>query len=158
MRRIVPVAILVPLLVGGCGGDSDGGSARAQQPRLTQKQFVEQGNQVCIDSDRRIFRIGGLGSNPTPWRRTRDAAQTAIDEMARLRPPAAKQKRFDSMLASARTLQRAISDVYEGLVGNKYERAQAAQARAVRADTEIKRKAHGLGLTFCEQLLTNWPA
>jgi hypothetical protein len=62
------------------------------------------------------------------------------------------------MLVSARTLQRAISDVYDGLVGNEYERAQAAQARAVKADSEIKRKAHGLGLTFCEQLLTNWPA
>ena len=155
VRRIPLFAIvLLPVLVAGCGGDSKS----SDESRLTQTQFVREGNAVCIRSDRRVFRIGDLGPNPTPWRETSNAAKKGIDEMAALRPPLAKQKQFDSMIASARELQRAVSDVYTQLVANDPDKARAAQRRAVEADSLIKRKAHSLGLTFCEQLLTNWPA
>ena len=157
VRRIPLVAVaLASVVLAGCGGDSKPNAA--EQPRLTQREFVRQGNQVCIDSDRRIYRIGSLGPNPTGWKDTSKAAKQGIRDMLALRPPAAKQKQFDAMMESARELERAIEDVYKNLVANKPEPARAAQARAVRADSIVKRRAHGLGLTFCEQLLTNWPA
>ncbi len=138
----------------GCGG----GSAAKERPRLSNDEFVEEGNGVCIRSDRRVFRIGGLGPAPGPWERTARAAATSIREMRELRPPAAKQRQFDALLVSAEKVRRAVSDVHDALVAQRYERAREAQIRAVRADAEVKRIAHGLGLTFCEQLLTNWPA
>ena len=157
VRRIPLVAILTAsLLSAGCGGDSK--PKTAEQPRLSQREFVRQGNQVCIDSDRRVYRIGSLGPNPTGWRDTADAAKEGVRDMVALRPPLAKQKQFDTMIASARQLERAITEVYRGLLADNPTKARAAQARAVRADSVIKRQAHGLGLTFCEQLLTNWPA
>jgi len=157
VRRIPIVAIAVAsLLTAGCGGDSK--PEAAEQPRLTQREFVRQGNKVCIDSDRRVYRIGSLGPNPTGWRQTSEAAKQGIRDMLELRPPLAKQKQFDAMIASARQLERAITEVYKGLLADNPVKARAAQARAVRADSIVKRQAHGLGLTFCEQLLTNWPA
>ena len=153
MRRIAIAAIALPVLVAGCGGDSS-----PKETRLTQTQFVREGNGVCIRSDRRVYRIGDLSSNPGPWRETADAAEKGIEEMLELRPPAAKQKQFDSMITSARQLQRAVEDIYKALVADQPGKARAAQRRAVKADSVIKRKAHTLGLTFCEQLLTNWPA
>jgi len=159
VRPIPLVAIaLASVVLAGCGGDDDSKPPAAEQPRLTQREFVRQGNQVCIDSDRRIYRIGSLGPNPTGWKDTSAAAKQGVREMLAVRPPAAKQKQFDAMMASARQLERAITDVYKGLLADNPQKARAAQARAVRADSIVKRRAHGLGLTFCEQLLTNWPA
>jgi hypothetical protein len=140
--------------VSGCGG----GGAATERPRLSDDEFIERANAVCIRSDRRVFGIGGLSRSPGPWKRTANAAATSIREMHALRPPAAKQKQFDALLASAEKVRRAVSDVHDALVHMKYELAREAQIRAVRADAETKRIAHGLGLTFCEQLLTNWPA
>jgi hypothetical protein len=157
VRRIPIVAIAIAsLLTAGCGGDSK--PEAAEQPRLTQREFVRQGNKVCIDSDRRVYRIGSLGPNPTGWRDTSKAAKQGIRDMLALRPPRAKRKQFDAMIASARQLERSVTEVYEGLRADNPGKARAAQARAVRADSIVKRHAHGLGLTFCEQLLTNWPA
>ena len=155
MSRL-PLLVLTAVAVGvsGCGG----GSAARERPRLSADAFVEEGNGVCIRADRRVFRIGGLGPAPGPWKRTADAAATSIREMRELRPPEARQKRFDALLAAAEKVRLAVSDVHDALVQEKYDRAREAQIRAVRADAEVKRIAHALGLTFCEQLLTNWPA
>ena len=138
----------------GCGG----GSAAKETPRLNEGEFVQKADNVCIRSDRRVFKIGRLGPDPDPWERTADAAATAIREMRRLRPPAAEQRRFNALMAAGERVRQAIADVHDALVEKKYDRARAAQVRALRADSNIKVIAHGLGLTFCEQLLTNWPA
>ena len=155
-------AFLLPLVALGasaCGSDSGGGTTAAKdRPRLTQAQFVQRANGVCIRSDRRVYRIGSLGRDAGPWLRTRNAASTAVAEMAALRPPAAKQKQFDQMLAAGGRLRDAVGQVHDALVAKTYDKAQQGQAEAVRADAEVKRLAHALGLTFCEQLLTNWPA
>jgi hypothetical protein len=155
VRRAVPL-LLVPALLSACGGS--GGSTSTEAPRLTQKQFVQRGNQVCIASDRRIFRIGNLSTDPAGWERTARAATAGINEMSKLRPPQARQKTFDAMIAEARKLHDSIEDVHDALVSNNLAKARTAQARATQYDTRIKRLASRLGLTFCEQLLTNWPA
>jgi hypothetical protein len=149
--------VLVPALTAACGGGS-GASSAAEQPRLTQKEFVAAANQVCIRSDRRIFRVGALTSDPSGWKKTALAARKGIEEMRALRPPAAKQKQFNAMIASGRRLAEDVADVHRSLVENDFVKARAAQARAAVADSRIKRQAFALGLTFCEQLLTNWPA
>ena len=44
------------------------------------------------------------------------------------------------------------------LVKQNYAAAQKAQFAATAADTQIHKQARKIGLTFCQQLLTNWPA
>jgi hypothetical protein len=43
-------------------------------------------------------------------------------------------------------------------VKQHFSAARKAQFAATNADTAIHRQAKKLGLTFCQQLLTNWPA
>jgi len=154
VRSALPL-VLVPLVVGACGG----GSSKPKEPaRLTQKQFVAAANRVCIDSDRRIFRIGALSTAPSGWARTAAAAKVAIADMAAVRPPLAARRGFDTMMREAAEVRRQIQLVHDALVAHKYADARTAQFAATDADSRIKRQAKKLGLTFCEQLLTNWPA
>jgi hypothetical protein len=154
LRPAICVFLLLPLVAAACGG-SGGGEG---EKRLTAAQLVTEANQVCIASDRRIFRLGQLTTDPAGWRRTARAASRGIADMARLRPPEDKQKGFDTMLASARQLQKIVADIATALAKKDFAKAQAAQARATQLDTKIKFQARALGLTFCEQFLTNWPA
>ena len=155
MRRPVCV-LLAAALLPACGGTRSGDAP--EQPRLTQQEFVERANGVCIASDRRVFRIGDLSSNPAGWAKTVAAAARGIAQMRALRPPAARQGQFDAMLADARRLKDALASVRDALRDRDLAQAQAAQRRATAFDTKIKHRAARLGLTFCEQLLTNWPA
>ena len=150
---------LFALSAASCGGDGGGGTTAAKErPRLTQAQFVAAGEQVCIRSDRRIYRIGSLGRDPVPWRKTRDAASTAD----RGDGDAAASGGEGEAVRSARRGRAAAPhrdrQVHDALVAKTFDKAREAQGEAVRADATIKRLAHALGLTFCEQLLTNWPA
>lgn len=146
----------MPVVLTACG--SGGEEKPAETARLTQKQFVTQANQVCIDSDRRVFRLGDLSTDPDGWTKTAKAARTGIADMAKLRPPEARQAGFDAMLAQARKLADEIEGVRDALKANNFQKARAGQTRATALDTAIKKQASRLGLTFCEQLLTNWPA
>jgi hypothetical protein len=155
-RALLLLALVVPVLA-ACGGSSKPAS-KEDEPRLTQKQFVSAANQVCIRSDRRVYRIGNLSTDPEGWSKTVAAARTGIAEMAKLRPPARREPQFEAMLATARKLKTALADVRDALTARNYSKAQKAQGRATTYDTSIKKQASRLGLTFCEQLLTNWPA
>jgi prophage DNA circulation protein len=152
LRPALVVLLILPLVACACGGGSD------DEKRLTADELVAEANQVCIASDRRIFRLGQLTTNPADWRRTARAAARGIADMARLRPPQDKQERFDAMLDSARQLQKIVTEIAGHLEKKNYAKAQTTQARATRLDTRIKLQARALGLTFCEQFLTNWPA
>jgi hypothetical protein len=153
LRPAFFVLLALPLVAAACGGSSS-----EDEKRLTSSELVTQANQVCITSDRRIFRLGQLTTDPAGWRRTARAASRGIADMAKLRPPEDKQKGFDTMLASARQLQKIVGDIATALAKKDYAKAQTAQARATQLDTKIKLQARALGLTFCEQFLTNWPA
>jgi hypothetical protein len=149
---LLPV-LLVPGLVVACGS----GGAK-ESPRLTQTQFVSRANRVCIASDRRVYGIGALSTDPAGWSRTARAAGVGIAQMRRLRPPEARRPGFERMLRLGEQLKSAIEDVRDALTKRDYAQARRAQRRATDVDTAIKRQASALGLTFCEQLLTNWPA
>ncbi len=160
-RAYVLLSLLVPALA-GCGGGSDeragSKSSTSSEPRLDQAQFVSRANKVCIDADRRVFRIGELTPAPADWDRTERAAHRGIVEMQRLNPPAELERGFRRMLKLAAGLEREVGAVGDALRKQRIARAQAAQLRATNFDTQVKRQAQKLGLTFCSQLLTNWPA
>lgn len=158
--RLAWFLLAVPVLA-ACGSSDAKQKAQAppaQQPRLTQQQFSNAGNLVCLHSDRRVYRLGALSRDPTGWAKTANAARLGIAEMKRLRPPVADQAGFDHLLALARRLTDGIEKVHAALVKNDYAAARKAQFAATDVDTQIHKQARKLGLTFCQQLLTNWPA
>lgn len=156
MRRAL-LLLLVPALAAACGG-SKSGSATTAKPRPTQKQFVAAANAVCVRSDRAVYRLGRLSLAPEGWARTAAAARRALADMKKVTPPAGKDAAFQRLLAEGQILATGIQQVHDALVKKNYLAARTAQNSATKADTAIHLQAQKLGLTFCQQLLTNWPA
>ena len=158
MRRAL-LLLLVPVLAAACGGSkSSTPTTTAVKPHVTQQQFVSAANAVCVRSDRAIYQVGNLTLDPAGWARTAAAARTAIADMKRVTPPTSKEAGFNRMLAEGEKLAAAIQQVHDALVKKDYLAARTAQNAATKTDTTIHRQAQTLGLTFCQQLLTNWPA
>jgi len=119
---------------------------------------VQAGNQVCIRSDRRVYQIGRLTRDPAGWLKTANAGRVGIAEMKALTPPADKQTEFRLMLTYAQQLVDAIQSVHDHLANKQFDAAISAQFRAARLQDKTHAAAKNLGLTFCQQNLTNWPA
>ena len=141
-------------MLAACGGSSK----PAAPTRPTQQQFVSAANAVCVRSDRAVYRLGRLSFDPSGWAKTAAAARSAIADMKTVTPPAGKDAAFAALIAEGQKLADGIQRVHDALVKKDYAKARAAQLAATRADTAIHRQAQKLGLTFCQQLLTNWPA
>lgn len=156
MRRAL-LLLLVPALA-ACGGSSSSTTTTAAKPRPTQQQFVAAANAVCVRSDRAVYRIGNLSFDPAGWAKTAAAARRAIADMRTVTPPAAKDAGFKRLLDEGEKLAAGIQQVHDALVKKNLVAARAAQTAATNADTAIHLDAAKLGLTFCQQLLTNWPA
>jgi len=155
--RRVPALLALPLVAAACG-TSKAAHTAAEPPRLTQQQFVAAANAVCVASDRRVYRLGRLSLAPAGWAKTATAARLGLTQMEKLRPPAAQQAGFTHLLELGRQLAAGTRKVYDALVAKDYKTARAWQQKATVAETAIHRQARKLGLTFCQQLLTNWPA
>jgi hypothetical protein len=161
VKRRAVFLLLVPVLAAACGGggsSSAGKTTTADVKRPTQKQFVSAGNAVCIRSDRAVYRLGRLSLDPTGWAQTAAAARKAVADMKRLTPPAGKDAGFQRLLTLGGQLADNIQKVHDSLAKEDLAAARKAQNAATTADTAIHRQAQKLGLTFCQQLLTNWPA
>jgi hypothetical protein len=78
--------------------------------------------------------------------------------MKRVTPPADKDAGFKLLLTLGQELADNIQKVHDSLVKEDLIAARKAQSAATTEDTAIHRQAQKLGLTFCQQLLTNWPA
>jgi hypothetical protein len=153
VRRLI-LLLLLPAALAACGGSSK----PAAKPRPTQKQFVSAANAVCVRSDRAVFRLGRLSLDPAGWGTTAAAARKAVADMKTVTPPAGKDAAFNALIAEGQKLADGIQQVHDALVKKNYAKARSAQLKATSADTAIHKQAQKLGLTFCQQLLTNWPA
>jgi hypothetical protein len=157
VRRAL-LCLALPLVFAACGGSKSVDSTTTAERRPTQKQFVAAANAVCVRSDRAIYKLGRLTLAPSGWARTAAAARRGVADMKKVTPPAGKETAFQQLLAEGQKLATGIQQVHDALVKKNYARARTAQTAATTADTAIHRQAQKLGLTFCQQLLTNWPA
>jgi hypothetical protein len=150
--------LLVPVVAAACGGSKSASTTTGAAKRPTQQQFVAAANAVCVRSDRAVYKLGRLSLAPAGWAKTAAAARRAVAAMKQVTPPAGKDAAFRQLLAEGEKLATGIQTVHDALVKKDYAKARTAQTAATDADTAIHRQAQKLGLTFCQQLLTNWPA
>ena len=122
------------------------------------KAYVTAGNKVCVDSDKRIFKLGRLTRNPKGWAKTAAAARTAIAEMRLVKPPPERAGAFKQMLRFANALALSVQEVHDALVKSDLDTAAGAQFAAAQLQDNVHKFAKSAGLTFCQQTLTNWPA
>lgn len=151
--------LLFALAVSACGGaDSAKRSTSTTRAPASAQAFVTAGNNVCMASDKRIVKLGRLTRSPRGWARTAAEARRAIREMQQVKPPAARAHSFDVMIRYARGLALSIQEVHDSLVKKDIDTAAAAQFAAAKFQDKVHETAKSLGLTFCQQPLTNWPA
>lgn len=155
VRRLVPIALL-PLALAACGSSSSKGTTTTAA--MSAADFVKAGNQVCIAADRRIFKIGRLSRDPSGWKRTAESAKQAVRDMRKVTPPAGSAAGFNEMLRFANALALTIQEIHQALVRNDIDTAAAGQLAAGQLQDKVHRAARRVGLTFCQQALTNWPA
>lgn len=158
MRRQV-LLLALPLALAGCGKSSSQparGTSTVAAPSAA--DFVAAGNAVCKASDERIFKIGRLSRDPAGWKKTAVAARKGVVEMRRVKPPPARRAQFARMLRYANALSLTIQEIHLALVKHDVDTAAAGQFAAAQLQDEVHRVARALGLTFCQQALTNWPA
>jgi hypothetical protein len=157
VRRAL-LLLLVPVLAAACSGSKSSTTTTVAKPRPTQQQFVSAANAVCVRSDRAIYKVGRLTLAPAGWAQTAAAARRAVADMKTVTAPAGKDAAFRQLLTEGQKLATGIQQVHDALVKKNYLAARTAQNAATKADTAIHLRAQQLGLTFCQQLLTNWPA
>ncbi len=159
----VAVAGFVACVAVGCGSAKPvAQSPPRQRPRLSQKQFVAAADDVCVASDRRVYTPAGSLSTKASLAGQGEpiqAADLALNRMAALRPPADDAADFARLLTLGRRLRDSVQRVHDALARKNLAAARKAQHTATDFDTrEIHQAAAKLGLTFCEQPQTNWPA
>jgi hypothetical protein len=153
------VLLLFALAVSACGGSDSSKRATTTNHRPPSAQaFVTAGNNVCMAADKRIVKLGRLTRNPKGWARTAAEARQAIGEMQQVTPPPSRARAFRLMMRYARGLALSIQEVHDSLVKKDIDTAAAAQFAAAKFQDKVHETAKGLGLTFCQQPLTNWPA
>jgi hypothetical protein len=121
-------------------------------------QFVRAANAVCIRSDRRIFKIGDLNTNPKGWTRTVSAARLALREMRKVTPPPQVADAFQRMLAFGDQLAEALQRIHDRLVVKNYDGARQNYDIAAKLSNHVHAEAKAAGLTFCQQPTAKWPA
>jgi hypothetical protein len=117
-------------------------------------------DQVCEASDQRAYTlVGSLSTRASSWEKTIQAADVALTRMAALRPPAGEAAGFAHLLGLGRRFRDSVQRVHDALARRNLQAARKAQRAATGYDTTaIHEEAARLGLTFCEQPQTNWPA
>jgi hypothetical protein len=155
--RRLSLLVLLAVAATACGG-SKNASTTSTSTASSPTEFVSAGNKVCIAADRRIFKIGRLSRDPKGWARTAVAARTAVTEMQRIAPPPPRAAAFQQMIRYANALVLSIQEVHDALVKSDLDTAAAAQFAAGKIQDKVHTAAKAVGLTFCQQPLTNWPA
>jgi hypothetical protein len=154
--RRLPWLLLLAVAASACGGSSKDSNTTTSTTAAA-ADYVTAGNQVCIRSDRRIFKIGRLSRDPKGWQQTAEAGRAAIAEMKKVTPPADRAAAFGQMMKFANALTLSIQEVHDALVKSNLDVASAAQFAAGRLQDRVHTAAKAAGLTFCQQPLTNWP-
>jgi len=148
MRALLPVpALAVLVLLAGCGGGGGGGG-----DRLSQADFVKQGNAICKDYNAKIEALGDP-KDASEVRSFVDKAGGLVDEamgkLDALSPP----KKVEDDLAELITSSKKTKDAAQDLAKAVEDKDQKALAKVTetgdRLDKQSDALATKIGLTEC---------
>ncbi len=160
VRALLPLAAAALVIAGlsaGCGGGGDKQTTTTVARVLTHGQLISRGNQVCIDTDRAVLRMGQATRQPAYWNRYVTLADAALAKMAALQPPPRDEANFARMMKLARQEVDAVKEIRDAVVKANFQQALTKQRVATALDTKVKFAAKDVGFGFCSQLLSNWP-
>jgi hypothetical protein len=157
VRALLPLAAAA-LVIAGCGGGDKKATTTTVAPPLTHKQLITRGNQICIDTDRAVQQLGKPTHDTTYWDKLIPLSKNALAQMNALRPGAKDKGAFDKLMRLARQEVATIGEIRAALAKKNLTQAGTKLEVATALDTKVKFAAKDVGLGFCSQLLSNWPA
>ena len=158
VRALLPIAAAALVIAGCGGGDKQAATTTTVAPPLTHKQLISRGNQICIDTDRAVSKLGKPTRDTTYWDKLMPLSKDALAQMQALRPAAKDKGAFDKMMGLARQEVAEIGKIRDALAKQNVTQASTRLRIATALDTKVKFAAKDVGFGFCSQLLSNWPA
>jgi hypothetical protein len=158
VRALLPIAAAALVIAGCGGGGKQAATTTTVAPPLTHKQLISRGNQICIDTDRAVSKLGKPTRDTTYWDKLMPLSKDALAQMQALRPAAKDKGAFDKMMGLARQEVAEIGKIRDALAKRNVAQASTRLRIATALDTKVKFAAKDVGFGFCSQLLSNWPA
>ena len=158
VRALLPIAAAALVIAGCGGGGKQAATTTTVAPPLTHKQLISRGNQICIDTDRAVSKLGKPTRDTTYWDKLMPLSKDALAQMQALRPAAKDKGAFDKMMGLARQEVAEIGKIRDALAKQNVTQASTRLRIATALDTKVKFAAKDVGFGFCSQLLSNWPA
>lgn len=137
---LTTIAVLALVSLGACGDDN---SETKEAPRLTKAQVIAKASAICARTNKQLERAGQkLAPETTEAEFVRDSVApifgSAIDQMARLRPPADDEQNAQAIVdAGRRGLARLEADP---------ESLKAAPGSVKHPFRELGRRARAYGV------------
>ena len=158
VRALLPIAAAALVIAGCGGGGKQAATTTTVAPPLTHKQLISRGNQICIDTDRAVSKLGEPTRDTTYWDKLMPLSKDALAQMQALRPAAKDKGAFDKMMGLARQEVAEIGKIRDALAKQNVTQASTRLRIATALDTKVKFAAKDVGFGFCSQLLSNGPA
>jgi hypothetical protein len=144
--RFAGIAVLgaLGLLAVGCGGGGGG--------RLSEAEFREQANAICLEYDRRIEDLGEPGSLeevPEFVNQAIPIIEEGLAELRELEPPEELEADYDRMLDETERSVGVAERLRDAAAEGDQQAVQDALEEGNAADSESDRIARDLGLDEC---------
>ena len=146
MTRLAAIALLAAAgaLAGGCAGGNDG--------RLSEAEFREQANAICVEYDQRIEDLGEPGSLEEVPEFVNEAIpiiEEGLAELRELEPPEELEADYDRMLDETERSVGVAERLRDAAAEGDQQAVQDALEEGTAADSESDRIARDLGLEEC---------
>jgi hypothetical protein len=146
MQRAPVIALVVPLLLTACGGDSG--------PRLTKEQFASKADAICAKYNQQVASL----ANPQTLTELADVAdntipvlQSAIGDLRDLNPPQAEQQTVDEWLDAVEKLEDDLKEIRDEADKGSMKGVQAVVPKAGEHNKRSNELATQLGMSVCNK-------
>jgi hypothetical protein len=146
MQRALVFALVVPLFLAACGGDSS--------PRLTKEEFASKADAICGKYNKQVASL----ADPTSLTELADVADNtipilhnAIGDLHDLNPPEAEQQTVDQWLDAVEKLEDDLKEIRDQADKGSMKGVQAVVPRADEHNRRSNELATQLGMSVCNK-------
>jgi hypothetical protein len=146
MQRAPVIALVVPLFLAACGGDSG--------PRLSKEQFASKADAICAKYNKQVASL----ANPQNLTELADVAdntipvlQNAIGDLRDLNPPEAEQQTVDEWLDAVEKLEDDLKEIRDEADKGSMKGVQAVVPKADEHNKRSNELATQLGMSVCNK-------
>jgi hypothetical protein len=145
--RRAALLLLAVLVLGGCGGRSDGG-------RLTKQEYAMKADEICSkykEETAALERPSDLSGLADAADKTLGILSKALADLKKLKPPVNEQAQADEWIATVEQLEGDLREIRDKANANDLQAVQAVVPRATQHNSRANQLATALGMTVCNK-------